>query len=153
MIIMDVFVFWAICVLVENLCSGIWRAFISKEFTPDQKKQGIQWSYLHMNVVYILFPVPFLLFMNLFSSFAWYWIILIIYPIGVVGITLIETGLGALCMKLFNFCPWGKYTADQDGIMWLGGYSRYKISLTVFGLGAIAFYFFSMLHTYCVRMA
>jgi hypothetical protein len=151
MIPLKIFIYWAICVLVENLFSGIWRAFISKEFTPDQKRQGVQWSYLHMNIIYILFPVPFILFMALFSSLSWYWITLIIYPIGVVVITLIETGFGVLCMKLFKFCPWGTYTADQDGIMWLGGYSRYKISLTVFGIAAIAFYWFDFLFEWVIK--
>jgi hypothetical protein len=147
---MEILVYWALCVLVENLCSGIWRAFISKEFTPEQERQGLMWSYLHMNVVYILFPVPFKLFMGLFSSLSWYWITLIIYPIGVVSITLIETVLGALCVRLFGFCPWGTYTKEQGGIF--GGYSRWQISLA-FGLIAIGFYWFTVLYHYCMRWA
>lgn len=148
MIIMEIFIYWAVCVLVENLCSGIWRAFISKEYTPEQKRQGIQWSYLHMNVVYILFPVPFKLFMSVFSSLAWYWILLIIYPIGVVSITAIETGLGFLCVKVLGFCPWGQYTKEQRGI--LGGFSRWDISLA-FGLIAIAFYYFTQVFNYIIK--
>ena len=110
------------------------------------------WSYLYMLPVYFIFPVPFELFGYVISPLSWYWIILVNYVFGVVVITLIESGSGFIMEKILGFCPWGKYTKEQDGIMWLGGYSRYKISLT-FGLMAIAFYYFVMLFNYCLRWA
>jgi MFS family permease len=146
--IVKIFVFAAVCVFVENICSGIWRAFISKEFTPEEKKQGIMWSYLYMLPVYFIFPVPFELFGYLISGLSWYWIMLINYVFGVVAITAIETGLGAFLEKTLGYCPWGKYTKEQYGF--IGGYSRWPISLA-FGGMAVIFYYFVMLFNYSVR--
>lgn len=150
LIILKIFIYASLCVFVENICSGIWRAFISKDFDTAQKRQFVMWSYLTMLFLYFIFPVPFLLFMNLFSMLSWYWIIMIAYFSGVVFITLIESGYGLILEKILGFCSWGKYTREQGGITWLGGYSRYMISLS-FGLMAIAFYYFDMLFNYCIR--
>ncbi len=149
MIILKIFIYASICVMIENICSGIWR-LCSSEFTPDQKKQFVMWSYLPMLIIYFIFPVPFELFTTLIDSLAWYWIILIIYPFGVIFITLIETLFGLFFDKVFNINLWGKYTKEQFGI--LGGYSRWNISLT-FGLMAIAFYYFIQLFNYLTRWA
>jgi hypothetical protein len=145
-LILKIFIYASLCVFVENICSGIWRAFITDEFTPDQKKQAVMWSYLYMLPIYFMFPVPFELFTTLIGSLAWYWILLIIYPFGVVVITLIETGSGFFYDKVLGFCPWGKYTTDQGGI--LGGYSRWPIS---FGGMAVAFYYFIQLFNWLIR--
>ena len=151
MIFLKIFIYAAICVFVENLCSGIWKQ-ISPDFTPAEKKQVIMWSYLTMLPIYFIFPVPFELFGYVISGLTWYWIILINYVFGVVIITLIESGSGFIMEKILGFCPWGKYTKEQHGIMWLGGYSRYKSSLT-FGLLTILFYYFIQLFNYLIRWA
>ena len=137
--ILRIFLYAAVCVFVENICSGIWRAFISKEFTPEQKKQAVMWSYLYMLPIYFLFPILFELLLGTYSHLFIVWVILIDYVIGVVLITLIESFTGFLYEKILGYCPWGKYTKEQKGIIFLGGYSRWNISL-IFGLLTIMFH-------------
>lgn len=147
--IMKMFLYMSVLVMIEVLCTGIASAF-DKTKPPDTRKQLVGWSYVWMFPIYFLFPILFELFSMLFSSFAWYWLILISYFSGVIFITLIESGYGFLLEKTIGFCVWSKYSKEQDGITWLGGYSRYKISLT-FGLMAIAFYYFDMFFNYCIK--
>jgi hypothetical protein len=138
--LLRIFLYFCILITVENICSGIWRMFISKEFTPDQKKQGVCWSYVYMWPIYLVFPILFELLLGTYSHLFWVWIILIDYTIGVVLITLIESLFGFIYEKTYpKYCPWGKYTAEQRGIVFLGGYSRWDISL-IFGVFAIAFH-------------
>ena len=98
--ILRIFLYAAVCVFVENICSGIWRAFISKEFTPEQKKQAVMWSYLYMLPIYFLFPILFELLLGTYSHLFIVWVILIDYIIGVVLITLIESLFGFIYVSL-----------------------------------------------------
>jgi len=141
---LEIFIYTAVWVFVENLYSGIWR-LTSTEFTIEQKKQGLTWSYLYMIPMYAVLSTSFKLLTTLYAQFFWVWIVLISYTIGVVLGTLVESLFGLIYDKIFpKFCPWGKYTKEQRGITWLGGYSRWDISL-IFGVLMLAFHGFTII--------
>jgi hypothetical protein len=95
--------------------------------------------------MYASLSISFDFLTTLYAHFFWIFIILIDYFLGVVLGTLFESLFGFIYDKTFpGFCPWGKYTKEQRGITWLGGYSRWDISL-IFGVLMVLFHGFIIL--------
>ena len=140
MIPIKMFIYMCVFIAMENIVVGMVN-ILNKNVPWEQRKTGLMFSYVWMIPLYIIAPVLFELFTFIYSVVHIHFllIILINYIFGVVVITALETGLGAILVKYIGTCPWGVFTKQERGIFL--GYSRWDWSL-MYGLITVLFYYF-----------